>query len=495
MAQAKARQHEATAEMEKQHAIGVDIGGTNIRAARISTEGEILSKKIVAGSRDRDTAIGLITDLIREMDGPDIAAIGFGVPGRTNARTGEVLSGGFLDLSGCDFKALMERTFAKPVAVANDCSMALIGEARIGAARGMESAVMLTIGTGIGGAAMENGKIVSGKQSAGQLGHLIVNHAGRQCVCGQRGCVETESSGTALGRHLDEAGYPAGTRFEDILPLAHAGDDRALSVIRAWSAPLRAAIGTLAASFDPAVLLLGGGVGHAAIDALSFLPEASGWYRTIVRAAELGDDAGVIGAGLAAHDLALHAETSFSAKPGGKRVLMVNGIPASGKSRLSHAISAQTGWPILALDTVKNPFLEHIEGVDRLFNRTLGKASYKAIWSIIRDAPEGSTFIVDAWFGFQPTEVLQDHIAMSGVTEIAEIWCHAPGDVLAERYAARLEQRPPGHPGASYIPELVELAKRASPSRLGPVYDVDTTLPPADDAIVDWVRKTFAGET
>jgi glucokinase len=473
----------------EQCTIGVDVGGTNIRAARISAAGDILEKKIVAGSRDREVAIGLISGLIRELDGPEIAAIGIGVPGRTNARTGEVLSGGFLDLSGCDFRGLMERTFSRPVAVANDCSMALIGETRVGAARGLESAVMLTIGTGIGGAAIENGKIVSGKQSAGQLGHLIVNHTGRQCVCGQRGCVETESSGTALRRHLDEAGYSSETRFEHILPQAQAGDERALSVIKSWAGPLRAAIGTLAASFDPAVLLLGGGMGRAAINALAFLPEASGWYKTMVRAAELGDDAGVIGAGLAALDAA--REETSAAKAKGKRVLMVNGIPASGKSRLSHAMSERTGWPILSIDTVKNPFLEHIDGVDRLFNRTLGKASYQAIWSVIRDAPEGSAFIVDAWFGFQPIELLREHIAMSGATEIAEIWCHAPGEVLAERYAARLEQRLPGHPGAAYIPELIELAKRAAPTGLAPLYDVDTTLPPADDAVEDWVRLTL----
>jgi glucokinase len=476
----------------QQCTIGVDVGGTNIRAARISAAGEILVKKIVPGSRDRDTAIGLITGLIREMDGPDIAAIGIGVPGRTNARTGEVLSGGFLDLSGCDFKGLMERTFGRPVAVANDCSMALIAETRVGAARGVESAVMLTIGTGIGGAAMENGRIVSGKQSAGQLGHLIVNHTGRQCVCGQRGCVETESSGTALRRHLDEAGYSPETRFEHILPLAQAGDERALSVIHSWAGPLRAAIGTLAASFDPGVLLLGGGMGRAALDALAFLPEATGWYKTIVRSAELGDDAGIIGAGLAALDIA-RPGNALAQRSMGKRVLMVNGIPASGKSRLSHALSERTGWPILALDTIKNPFLQNIEGVDRLFNRTLGKASYQAIWSVIRDAPGGSAFIVDAWFGFQPIELLRNHIAMSGVTEIAEIWCHAPGDVLAERYAARLEERLPGHPGAAYIPELIELAKRAAPTGLAPVCDIDTTLPPTDDAVADWVRQALPG--
>lgn len=480
--------------MDMQHStIGVDIGGTNMRAARISSSGAILTKKIVAGSRDRETAIGLISDLIREMDGPDIIAIGVGVPGRVDATRGEVLSGGYLDLSGCDFKQRLEQSFGKPVTLANDCSMALIGETGVGAARGVKSAVMLTIGTGIGGAAMEGGRIVNGQRSAGQLGHLVVNHAGRQCVCGQRGCLETESSGTSLRRHLDEAGYPAETRFEDILPLARAGDPRALSVMTRWATPLRAALGTLSAAFDPAVLLLGGGVGHAAIEALGFLPKLEGWYGCDVRAAALGDDAGVIGAGLAARAEALKAQSDAPVARSGKRILLVNGIPASGKSRLSHAISERTGWPILALDTIKNPFLEHIEGVDRLFNRTLGKASYQAIFSIIRDAPRGSAFIVDAWFGFQPRALLEDHIASADVSDIAEIWCHAPGEVLAERYAARLGDRLPGHPGAEYIPELVELAKRAAPTQLGPVLDIDTSRPVADDVVMAWVATAFKG--
>ncbi len=480
--------------METQHcAIGLDIGGTNIRAARISAAGEILSKKIVPGSRDRETAIGIISGLIREIDGPEVAAIGIGVPGRVDAHAGAVLSGGYLDLSRCDFKALIEDTFGKPVALANDCSMALVGETGIGAARGARSAVMLTIGTGIGGAAMENGRIVNGKQSAGQLGHLVVNHSGRQCICGQVGCVETESSGTALGRHLDEAGYPAGTRFEDIVEKARHGDERALSVIRNWVGPLRAALATLSAAFDPGMMLLGGGMGQAAVDALSFLPAASGWNCSPVLAAALGDDAGIVGAGLAAHELARQRQGWPSRQASGKRVLMVNGIPASGKSRLSRAVSQATGWPILALDTIKNPFLEHIEDVDRLFNRTLGKASYKAIWSVIRDAPDGSTFIVDAWFGFQPLELLQEHIAMSGATDIAEIWCHAPGEILAERYAARLETRLPGHPGASYIPELIELAKRAEPSGVGPIYDVDTTRVADYGPAVAWAKAVLSG--
>ena len=201
----------------------------------------------------------------------------------------------------------------------------------------------------------------------------------------------------------------------------------------------------------------------------------------------------MIGAGLAAHAAATKAEAGAAVAESGKRVLLVNGIPASGKSRLSHAVSQRTGWPVLALDTIKNPFLQHIEGVDRPFNRTLGKASYQAIFSIIREAPRGSTFIVDAWFGFQPRSVLEEHIASSGLTKIAEIWCHAPGEVLAERYAARLDDRLPGHPGAEYIPELLELAKRAAPTDLGPLLDIDTAQAVDDDLVTGWAITTLSG--
>ncbi|RUW98749.1 transcriptional regulator, partial [Mesorhizobium sp. M8A.F.Ca.ET.023.01.1.1] len=143
---------------------------------------------------------------------------------------------------------------------------------------------------------------------------------------------------------------------------------------------------------------------------------------------------------------------------------------------------------------VKNPFLEVLGGADREFNRTLGRASYQAIWSVVGDAPAGSTFIVDAWFGFQPRQVLEDHLRKAGVEHTVEIWCHAPGEVLAERYGARLGQRLPGHPGAAYIPELIELAKRAEPLRRGPLFDVDTTRPIDFDAITAWLRATLASD-
>lgn len=467
-------------------AIGVDVGGTNMRAARISPSGEILKKRSIAGSRDAATALGLIKELIREMGGQDASAIGVGIPGRVDGWTGEIISGGFLDLSGVDLRYELTNAFGRPTLVANDCSMALIGESRCGTAKGLRNAVMMTIGTGIGGAVMEGGQIVNGRRCAGQLGHLVVNINGQPCPCGQRGCIETESSGTSLRRHLDEAGFAPEIRFEHVLQQAEAGDPSAIGVMRAWGGPLRAAINTLSAAFDPDVVLLGGGMGEAAIRSLDFLPDLQTWYQVDVRLAELGDDAGVIGCGLAALDL-----LSQTVHGAGKRLVMVNGVPASGKSGVARILAEKTGWPVLALDTVKNPFLELIEGVDRPFNRILGRASYKSIFSIIGEAAPGTTFIVDAWFGFQPVDVLREHIAMAGITDVVELWCHAPPDVVGARYKQRSGERLPGHPGLTYVTELIELAKRAQPCRLGPTLAIDTTIPVDPDAVHAWTADHF----
>jgi len=167
---------------------------------------------------------------------------------------------------------------------------------------------------------------------------------------------------------------------------------------------------------------------------------------------------------------------AFNVEPAGqpgKRVILVNGIPASGKSRLAVELSAQTGWLQLSLDGIKNPFLQRIAGVDRAFNRVLGQASYQVIWSIVADAPQTSTFIVDAWIGFQPKEVLRNYLTQAGVTQVVEIWCQISADLAAARYAARLDQRLPGHLGAEYIPELKILAANAQPMEFGPVYYAD----------------------
>ncbi len=447
-------------------AIGVDIGGTNIRAARVDADGAILARARVASSAAPDVVLDRVADLVAQLDDASVEAIGVGVPGQVDFAAQRVLSGGYVDLSRSPIAARLQASFGRPITIDNDCNMALIAEARCGAAKGCRTVAMLTIGTGIGGAIMADGAIFRGAGAAGQLGHIGGDGAGLPCKCGRRGCVETTSSGTALGRLIAEAGLPSETTADDLIAMRRAGDETADRTLRSWGLPLRATVGSLAATLGCDTVVLGGGLGEAAVAALSGFPEASSWFRYTLVPARLGDDAGVVGAALAA---------LRPASPPGKTLVMVNGVPASGKSHVAAALSRATGWPVLSLDTVKDAFLHELEGVDRPFNRKLGRASLRAMLSLLRQAPEGSTLILDAWFGFQPRDFVQDLIDNAGVTSIREIWCYAPPEVIGARYGARAAGRLPGHPGPEYVPELVALASRAEPCRFGPVHMVDTT--------------------
>ncbi len=176
-------------------------------------------------------------------------------------------------------------------------------------------------------------------------------------------------------------------------------------------------------------------------------------------------------------------------QPGAKRLVMVNGVPASGKSHIATRLATETGWPLLTLDTIKEPFMRQLTGVDRPMNRKLGIAAYQAIWSIIAAAPAGNTFIVDAWFGFQPKADLEDFICGAGIATVAEIWCQIPGELAAQRYAARLNTRLPGHPGAEYVAELQLLADSAEPMSLGPVWLADQRSDIDFSQLTQWVRE------
>ncbi len=450
-------------------AIGVDIGGTHLRAARVAPDGRILARALRPSSADPETVLTQVLGLVGAVGGPQVAAIGVGVPGQV--RRGRVLSGGYVDLSSVDLAGAIGAATGLPVTLDNDGNMALAGEAAFGAARGLGSAVLLTIGTGIGGGILDGGRVLHGAGVAGQLGHVVVVPGGRACVCGRRGCVETESSGTALGRHVAEAGLGIGTGAEALL----AGGAREAAVLEAWVAPLRAAIETLAAALNPDAVILGGGLGGAAVKALARRPFAASWFAASVVAAALGADAGLVGA-------------AVSALPAPKRAILVNGVPASGKSTVARALGQALGAPVLALDTVKAPFLAALGPADRAFNRRLGLASYDAMFALLAEAPARSTTILDAWFGFAAPEILADGLARAGVTETVELWCEAAPDVIGARYGAR--SRPEGHPGAEYVPELVALAARAAPTGQGRLRRVDTTQPLDVQALAGWVGIT-----
>ena len=457
--------------MTAAQAIGIDIGGTHIRAARVAPDGTILARAAAPSSPDPTTVRATCLSLVEKVFGPDVRAIGIGVPGQVHIASRTVLSGGYVDLSSLPFAQEIETATGLPVIIDNDATMALLGEVACGAARGRANVVMLTIGTGIGGAILSEGTVLRGRGAAGQLGHLTVDPQGRPCVCGKRGCVETVSSGTAFGTHLAEAGLPAATRVEDLLARS---DAAAQAVLAAWTRPLRTAIDTLIATCNPDLVLLGGGAGGAAAAAIAQFPADPSWFHAELAAAQLGDDAGVIGAAL-------------SALPKPRRAVLVNGVPASGKSGVARALAQTTGWPVLTLDTVKAPFLTELAPVDRMLNRTLGRASYAAIFDLVAETAPGSTVIIDAWFGFQPPEVLEAGLMRAGIVETVELWCQAPPETIGARYAARVGTRPAGHPGLDYVPELIALAARARPNDRGPRQNIDTTRPLDTQALAAWV--------
>lgn len=284
-----------------QNAIGIDIGGTKIRAARIAPDGKILQRLIEPTEKSPAKLLTQIEHLVEQVANAKTIAIGIGIPGRVNAITREVLSGGYINLSGTAIPDLIRRCGNRPLFYDNDASMALIAEARLGAARTHRHIVMLTIGTGIGGALMLEGKIVHGKATAGQLGHVTIDRHGPLCLCGRKGCLETYSSGTALGRLIEVSGLATSTTLESLLAQ---NDEVSRTVLSNWIEPLRAGIDSLVAIFDPELVVLGGGLGASACRALEAIPGTSPWYQCPIVPAALGDDAGVIGAALFAMERA-----------------------------------------------------------------------------------------------------------------------------------------------------------------------------------------------
>lgn len=178
----------------------------------------------------------------------------------------------------------------------------------------------------------------------------------------------------------------------------------------------------------------------------------------------------------------------------GKTVILVNGVPASGKSTVARALAHHFDLPYLSLDGIKEPFMARLDNINRELNRQLGYAAYQAIWSMVAQAPLRCIYVIDAWFGFQSREQLRQYLREAGVTQVLEVWNQISGELAAERYAARTDQRPKGHPGAEYLPELRALADRAMPMALGPVLRIEQAQPLDIDRVNHWLVQHGVGD-
>ena len=278
--------------------IGVDVGGTNVRAARIDPDGVVTGLRKVR-TDSLPSVVDLVESLVRGLLDDDVVGVGVGIPGRLDRDGRTVVSAGFVNLAGIALGEMLCARIGRPVALENDAHMALVAELAVGAATGADDVVMFTVGTGIGGAVAVARTVLRGRGNAGQLGHITVDPAGPACKCGRRGCSEVFLSGTALNGYIEDAGLPRGTTVERLL-VDSRDDPTAAAVIARWVTRWRAAIDTTIAALDPDLVVLGGGLGVAVATALRGTVPDSPWFECPVVAATLGDDAGVIGAGLRA---------------------------------------------------------------------------------------------------------------------------------------------------------------------------------------------------
>jgi glucokinase len=288
--------------------IGVDLGGTKILAGVVDREGHVEHRRehpTETGSQD-----GLLAGLdaaVEELLTDEIAAIGFGLPSPIDQRRGRALQAVNLPLTDMDFRDRMKERFGLPVGIENDANAATYAEFRFGAARDVETMIMLTLGTGCGGGAVVDGKLFRGWA---EFGHIVIVYDGLPCQgsCTGRGHLEPYVTGVAAGKLAAEEFGPA-VDAHRLVRLANEGEPRAVEILDGIGRRLGAGIGSLVNIFNPELVVIGGGFAAAGDFVLEPAREilrrealAKVGYRVPIVRAELGTAAGLIGAGLVAFD-------------------------------------------------------------------------------------------------------------------------------------------------------------------------------------------------
>lgn len=308
--------------------IGIDLGGTNIAAGLVNEEGKIILKDSVPTLREReyneiikDMAM-LSLKLIKDagIDISEVKSIGIGAPGTPDNKNGILVYANNLKFRNVPIRAEMQKYINLPVYIDNDANCAALAESVAGAAKGYENSITITLGTGIGGGIVIGGKVYPGfNGAAGEVGHIVIEPKGKMCTCGRRGCWEAYGAATSLIEQTQEAAKQnpeslinklvdndlskinAKTAFD----AAKQGDKTGLEVVDQYIKYVAEGLVDLINVFTPEVIVVGGGVSKEGEYLLKPLREyiakdvyAKDVPQTQIKAATMGNDAGIIGAAM-----------------------------------------------------------------------------------------------------------------------------------------------------------------------------------------------------
>jgi glucokinase len=292
--------------VELQRVIGVDLGGTKILAGVVDRSGHVQARhEVPTPTESQDALLEGVAAAVEAVRDEGVVALGFGVPSVVDPRTGVSLGSINIPLEGVSVASVLGARFGLPAAVDNDAGVAALAEWRLGAGRGEEDLVMLTLGTGVGGGVVLGGRLARGWS---ELGHVVVLADGPPCqgACTGRGHLEALVSGSAADRAAEELWGP-GSTAEQLVERAAGGDEAARASLRRIGHLLGAGVGSLVNVFGIRLFLVGGGFGLAAADFLlgsaveAARREALAPGRDVrLESARLGGDAGLVGAGLLA---------------------------------------------------------------------------------------------------------------------------------------------------------------------------------------------------
>jgi glucokinase len=308
--------------MSEAETIGVDLGGTKMLVGVVDAERRVSfeSREQSAGQTEKELLTGLERELSEAIaTRPEVAAVGLGLPCTIDQRRGVAINAVNLPIRDLPIRDLIEERIGLPVFLDNDASAAALAEHLYGAARGAQNAVMVTVGTGIGGGLILGGRVFRGTNGGGsELGHTVVEFDGHPCQgsCPNRGCLEAVASGTAIAREgriaaEREPDSVLGTALAEgraidgvlVTEAAKSGDEAAVAVFNLIGRKLGAGLTSFANIFEPEVIVVGGGVAAGAGELLigpareevvsKALPPMN---RVSVVGAELGGESGMIGA-------------------------------------------------------------------------------------------------------------------------------------------------------------------------------------------------------